>query len=130
MGWWSRSRLAVLATLVLGLCSPRVEAARPGFPRLGCPQPSPDITDCPTAGVSCRPDVDTDQDVPKFINLIWGVRAGSWQNCASICRGITKCKYWTYNPSLYHQNCMLLKSCCRNGRSDSRVVSGTHKCYP
>lgn len=61
MGWWSRSRLAVLATLVLGLCSPRVEAARPGFPRLGCPQPSPDITDCPTAGVSCRPDADTDQ---------------------------------------------------------------------
>ena len=61
MGWWCRSRLAVLAALVLGLCSPRVEAARPGFPRQGCPPPSPDITDCPTAGVSCRPDIDTDQ---------------------------------------------------------------------
>ena len=105
-----------------------------------------DFCSCLTSGVTCRPDIETNADVGKNQNMIWSVRAESWETCgqcqvdivsgiiknisANFCRDVAKCRYWTFNPALYYPNCMLLKSCCKNDRIYQGIVSGNHKCYP
>merc|ERR1712098_12961 len=118
-------RLQVL-TVIFTIMSPML--TKVSFTRTGCPSPDPEISDCPTSGVSCRPDPKLYGNVPKFNNFIMGTKTSTWESCARVCRGSAQCKYWTYNPNLFFHNCMIFKSCCRTPRINTDLVSGTKLC--